>query len=163
MPGANIYDDPRIAAVYDLENTSRVDTDFYLDLAAELEATTVVDIGCGAGDLSCALAERGHAVVGVDPAGAMIEVARGRPGGQLVEWIVGDTSAIDTSGTDLVIMTGHAAQEIHADESWAMTLDAARRALRPAATSPSKVATQERGRGNAGRRSGRVSASITRP
>ena len=50
---ASPYADPRIAALYDLENQGREDTRFYVDLAAELGAERIVDIGCGTGVLAC--------------------------------------------------------------------------------------------------------------
>jgi SAM-dependent methyltransferase len=48
---------------------------------------TVADLGCGTGLLSSAFAARGHRVVGVDPAPAMLELARARRGGDRVEWV----------------------------------------------------------------------------
>ncbi|MPZ97885.1 MAG: methyltransferase domain-containing protein [Dehalococcoidia bacterium] len=131
VSSTNPYDDPRIAALYDLENRGGPDTRFYVDLAAELAAAKVGDIGCGTGLLTCELAGRGNAMVGVDPAGAMLDVARGRPEAHLVTWIQGDASRLGAEDADLVIMTGHAAQEVHGDEGWAATLAATRRALRP--------------------------------
>ena len=53
------FTDPRLAAVYDALGPGRADTDFYLELAAELAASSVVDIGCGTGLLACELAQRG--------------------------------------------------------------------------------------------------------
>lgn len=38
----------------------------------------VLDLGCGAGRIACALAEQGHAVVGVDESAAMIAAMRDR-------------------------------------------------------------------------------------
>jgi 2-polyprenyl-3-methyl-5-hydroxy-6-metoxy-1,4-benzoquinol methylase len=70
------FTDPRMAAVYDALGPDRADTAFYLELAAELAAPSVVDIGCGTGLLACELARRGHAVTGVDPAPAMLGVVR---------------------------------------------------------------------------------------
>lgn len=128
---ANAYDDPLIAAVYDLENTGRADTDFYVGLAQNLGSSRVIDLGCGTGVLACELASRGHQVIGIDPAGAMLERARQRPGADRVEWIIGDASALAAQDADLVLMTGHVAQEIHDDDAWHMTLTSARRALRP--------------------------------
>jgi len=124
------FTDPRLVALYDTVCPMGEDRDFYLELAAELQATTIVDIGCGTGLLACELARRGHDVTGVDPARAMLEVARGRPGGGGVRWMEGDASRLDVRGADLVIMTAHVAQIIADDARWGTTLDAARRALR---------------------------------
>jgi SAM-dependent methyltransferase len=125
------FTDPRMAAVYDALGPDRADTGFYLVLAAELAASSVVDIGCGTGLLACELARRGHAVTGVDPSAAMLDVARGRPGADLVRWIEGEAAALGGGLADLAVMSGHVAQVIADDEQWQATLDATREALRP--------------------------------
>ena len=73
-----LYRDPDLAQFYDLENEWAADLDFCAALAADARA--VLDLGCGTGLLAAALAE-GRDVVGVDPAAAMLEIARRRPGG----------------------------------------------------------------------------------
>jgi len=88
-------------------------------------------VGCGTGQITCALAERGYAVTGVDPAGPMLDVARTRPGGDLVGWVEGDASAYEGEPVDLAIMTAHVAQVIHDDATWHATLEAVARAVRP--------------------------------
>jgi len=125
------FSDPRMAAVYDALGPDRRDTDFYLGLAAELAAPSVADIGCGTGLLACELARRGHAVVGVDPAAAMLAVARHRPGGERVHWIEGGADRLCAEMADLAVMSGHVAQVIADDDSWRATLAATRKALRP--------------------------------
>jgi SAM-dependent methyltransferase len=125
------FSDPRLAAVYDALGPDRRDTDFYLGLAAELAASSVADIGCGTGLLACELASRGHAVTGVDPAAAMLGVARNRPGGDRVRWIEGGADRLDAQMADLAVMSGHVAQVIADDEDWRATLAATREALRP--------------------------------
>jgi len=45
-------------------------------ILAEIGARDVLDIGCGGGGLARALAARGHAVTGLDPAEAAIAAAR---------------------------------------------------------------------------------------
>ncbi len=127
------YTDPRLVALYDTVCSGREDTAFYLELATELAASTIIDIdvGCGTGLLACELAHRGHRMIGVDPSPAMVDLARNRSGGDRVRWIEGDATRLDGIEADLVIMTGHVAQVIADDESWQATLDAAYRALRP--------------------------------
>src|SRR5215831_10422773 len=46
------YTDPRLVELYDLENPRGVDTDFYIRLAAELDAHRILDLGCGTGLLT---------------------------------------------------------------------------------------------------------------
>ncbi len=54
--------------------------DFSAGLAAERGATTIVDLGCGTGMLTRALAAQGYRMMGIDPAPTMLAVARRRPG-----------------------------------------------------------------------------------
>jgi SAM-dependent methyltransferase len=124
------YADPRLAAVYDAVNPAGADTAFYLDLAGDAPAR-VLDVGCGTGLLACALAARGHRVTGADPAAAMLEVARGRPGGGLVRWIEADAAALPAGRFDLVVMTGHVFQILTGDSDVRAALGAVRRCLAP--------------------------------
>jgi SAM-dependent methyltransferase len=89
-----IFGDPRLTRVYDQLDPDRSDLDVYLALADELGARSVLDIGCGTGTLACMLAARGLDVTGLDPAGAMLDVARSKPGADAVRWIHGDVSAL---------------------------------------------------------------------
>lgn len=129
------YSYPRLAQLYDLQNPWAADTEFYLSLATRLDATKIIDVGCGTGLLACALADRGHHVIGLDPAAAMLDVARNRSGGEKVLWVEGDArrlrEVLDAAGADLALMTGHAAQEILDDGEWSATLFAIHDALRP--------------------------------
>ena len=125
------YIDPRVTAIYDTECAGRDDIEFYLVLARELHAHNVIDLACGTGVLAVDLAAQGASVVGVDPAGAMLDVARGRPGGDQVRWINGDSSAMPEGEADLVVMTGHAAQVFLTDDDWTAVLNDCAKALRP--------------------------------
>lgn len=60
----------------------------------------------------------------------MLDVARQRPGGELVRWVEGDASAVDGPPADLAILTGHVAQVINDERMWRGTLAATRNALR---------------------------------
>ncbi|VXB72866.1 conserved hypothetical protein [Burkholderia sp. 8Y] len=126
----NLYADPRLVALYDTLNPAGPDTAFYVALA-DSEAH-VIDLGCGTGLLACELAKEGYRVTGVDPSPQMLKIARGRPFGDRVTWIEGDSSALPFVGAaDLLLMTGHVAQVFLDDASLLATLSAARRALRP--------------------------------
>jgi SAM-dependent methyltransferase len=123
---------PRLAAIYDpLEPHDRLDLDAYLRMTEEFEARKVLDIGCGTGVLALLLADRGIDVVGVDPARASIDVARGKPGSERVRWIDGDTTALPPLRVDLATMTGNVAQAIADPRTWRETLRGAFEALRP--------------------------------
>ncbi|CAM5400341.1 Trans-aconitate 2-methyltransferase [Mycolicibacterium aubagnense] len=70
----------------------------------------MLDLGCGTGQLTAALVD-GRAVVGVDPAGAMLDVAQRRPGGEKVDWIEADARTVRLGRKfDLIVLTGHAFQ-----------------------------------------------------
>ncbi len=125
------YVDARLVELYDIENTCRADTDFYVRLAAQLNARRIIDFGCGTGLLTLELAIEGRQVVGVDPAPAMLAVARRKPGADRVRWTVGDAGALGRPEADLVVMTGNVAQVFLDDDEWAATLRAIHAALRP--------------------------------
>ena len=60
----------------------------------------VIDIGWGTGLLACALARRGYQVTGVDPARAMLAVARNRPDGDRVRWTEGEAGDLKAAGLE---------------------------------------------------------------
>jgi SAM-dependent methyltransferase len=106
------FEHPRLAAIYDALDSDRSDLDVYVAIAAELGATRVLDIGCGTGTFALLLAERGYEVIGVDPARASLDVARGKPGAERVRWIEGDATRLPPLQVDLGTMTGNVAQAI---------------------------------------------------
>lgn len=125
------YVDPRLVELYDLDNPRGADTDFYVALAADLDARRILDVGCGTGLLTCELAIDGRQVIGLDPSSAMLAVARRKPGAERVHWVEGDSTALGTPEADLVIMTGNVAQVFLDDSEWTATLRAIYAALRP--------------------------------
>ena len=80
------YHDPQIAEIYETANPLAEDAHFYLLLAGQ-KPCSVLDLGCGTGTLCCAFADRGHRVTGVDPAAAMLAVARSKLHARRVEWV----------------------------------------------------------------------------
>jgi SAM-dependent methyltransferase len=127
------FTDPRLVAIYDTVNAYDADAQprFYRQLAAELGARSIVDLGCGTGLITRDLARLGYQVTGVDPAPGMLDVARHRPDGDRVHWIDGDADRLGTPGADLAVMTGHVAQFLLTDEDWDAALLALYAALRP--------------------------------
>jgi ubiquinone/menaquinone biosynthesis C-methylase UbiE len=86
-----LFEDPALVQFYDLENGWMDDTRFCLALASG--KASVLDLGCGTGLLAAALGE-GREVFGVDPAAAMLDVARRRAGGQRVTWVEADARTV---------------------------------------------------------------------
>src|SRR5690349_10909698 len=60
-----LYRDPALAQFYDVANQWGADFDYCVSLASN--ATSVLDLGCGTGELASALAQN-RKVTGVDPA-----------------------------------------------------------------------------------------------
>ncbi|SFO48841.1 Ubiquinone/menaquinone biosynthesis C-methylase UbiE [Mesorhizobium sp. NFR06] len=103
-----LYSDPELVQFYDIENVGGDDFNYCLEFA--VNTRSVLDLGCGTGQLAAALSD-GRRVTGVDPALPMLEVGRGRPGGDKVEWVEGDARTVRLGRRfDLVLLTGHAFQ-----------------------------------------------------
>jgi SAM-dependent methyltransferase len=126
-----IFEDPRLARIYDPLDPDRGDLDVYLAIAAEFGARSVLDVGCGTGTFACLLAGRGLQVAGVDPAEASLDVARAKPGAGAVRWLRGDATSLPAMQVDLATMTGNVAQVFVTDDEWQATLEGVHAALRP--------------------------------
>lgn len=140
------YDDPRLAAIYDADNPDGPDHAYFRALADEIGAERIVDLGCGTGILTVTLAVNravnragdravnrpgaDRQVIGIDPAPAMLEFARSRPGGQAVEWRQGTSARIGAGEADVVLMTGNVAMHILGID-WGAALADIARGLRP--------------------------------
>lgn len=122
---------PELAAVYDVECAGRWDHDFYLGIADDIDAGTVVDVGCGTGVFNVDVARQGRRSIGTDPAAVILDIARARDGGELCEWVHGGPGDLEASIADLVIMMGHVAQYFLTDDDWAEVLAGCRHVLRP--------------------------------
>ena len=130
MPDA-AFSIPRLAQIYDAVDGPRTDLDAYEAIARELDAKTVLDLGCGTGSFALQLAHGGIDVVGVDPAAASLDVASRKRDAERVRWIAGTAADVGRLGADLVTMTGNVAQVFVADDDWHATLTAAAAALHP--------------------------------
>jgi len=125
------FTDPRQVVIYDAVNSYEPGTqpDFYLGVAEEIRAETVVDFGCGTGIVTLEFATRGYRIIGVDPSPLMLEVAQQKPGADGVQWVLGGAGALGTPGADLAIMSGHVAQFILDDSDWLEALAAIKGSL----------------------------------
>jgi SAM-dependent methyltransferase len=104
------YNDPDVAQFYDIENGWAEDFDFCSDLAKGRRA--ILDLGCGTGMLAAALARRADClIVAVDPAAAMLALAKQRYESASVSWVLDDARTVRLHRRfDLVLLTGHAFQ-----------------------------------------------------
>jgi SAM-dependent methyltransferase len=126
-----LFEEPRLAAVYDPLDPDRSDLDVYAAITVEFGARTVLDIGCGTGTFACLLASRGIQVIGVDPAAASLDVARAKPGAGRVRWIQAKAAGLPPLQVDLATMTGNVAQVFVTDREWDAALRSAYASLRP--------------------------------
>ena len=127
------FTDPRQVLIYDAVNSYEPGTqpDFYLGVAEEVSAETIVDLGCGTGIVTLELARRGYRMIGVDPSPLMLELAQQKPGADRVQWIHGGVGQMGTPGADLAVMSGHVAQFMLTDAEWLDALTGSKEALRP--------------------------------
>jgi SAM-dependent methyltransferase len=125
-----LYQDAALAQFYDWDNPWPDEFDFFASLIEP--RSRVLDLGCGTGIFSVALAQRGHQVTGADPAVAMLQIARHRPGGDLVRWVQSDACSLDLGETfEMVLMTGHAFQTVLRAQDRALLIQTIARHLRP--------------------------------
>ncbi|MGY2080567.1 class I SAM-dependent methyltransferase [Modestobacter sp. SYSU DS0657] len=122
----------QLADLYDVENAWAEDDDVFLAFADERPGSHVLDVGCGTGRLTIAIAAAGHRVVGVDPDVGRLAAARRKPGAEVVTWIEGTVADVPGDQVfDTALMTSHVAQAIASRRAWAETLDHLHRLLRP--------------------------------
>jgi ubiquinone/menaquinone biosynthesis C-methylase UbiE len=124
-----LFSEPRLAALYNVlcPSNERGDFSFYLPLV--MSAESVLDVGCGTGELLHLAREAGHTgkLCGLDPAAAMLDQARTRSD---IEWIQGDLTSVEWQQEfDLVVMTGHAFQVFIEDDELRTSLAAVRSVL----------------------------------
>ncbi len=127
----NIFENSRLVSIYDYFDGQRNDLDHYLAIARELEAESILDIGCGTGCLATLLSMNGFDVIGLDPARASLDIARLKPCADKVKWILGTASDLPPTTVDMAVMTGNVAQVFLTDESFEKTLKSIQQALNP--------------------------------
>ncbi len=128
-PVDRLYRDPALVRFYDQENSGGDDLAWCRTMAGD--AGSLLDLGCGTGALAASLG-KGRDVVGVDPADAMLDVARHRQGGHLVTWIRADARDLRLDRRfDMVMLTGHAFQVFLSDDDQRAALATMARHLAP--------------------------------
>ena len=131
MSKDRLFSDPDLAQFYDWDCPWTADFDWFASLVAGTRS--VLDLGCGTGVFTAAMACRGADAVGVDAAAAMLDIARARDGGDRVTWVKGDVRHLALGRRfDAVVMTGHAFQALLTRADRAAVLAVIRRHLEPA-------------------------------
>jgi len=123
------FADGGLAALYDTFYPSYRRSDFAFYLPMLMSARSVLDVGCGTGALLHAAREAGHTgrLCGLDPAAGMLAQARRRTD---IEWVLGDLGTVSWDREfELVVMTGHAFQQLITDEELRSSLAAIANAL----------------------------------
>lgn len=124
-----------MATEYSADNDDGVFNSLYerpamLRMLGDVAGLRVLDVGCGAGQLTSALIDRGATVTGVDVSQGMVDIARERYGDS-AEFEVADLSDplnFETGQFDLVV----ASLVMHYLEDWVPVLGEIRRILTPA-------------------------------
>lgn len=112
------FDNPKLAKIYDSFNALTEDETFWLKKIKELGIRSVIDFGCGTGLLTCKLADLEYETVGIEPAQAMMNLAKQKPYADKIKWLPGSTEQLEGQKSDLVIMTSHVTQFFLNDEKW---------------------------------------------
>jgi len=109
--------------------------EFYRELAATATAKggSVLELACGTGRIAIRLAQSGASVVGLDLSSDMIEVVRSKSAGlSNARWVEGDMRSFDLGQLfELVLIPGHAYQNLTTPQEQLACLECIRRHLRP--------------------------------
>jgi len=105
-----IFENPRLAAIYDPFDPDRSDLDAYELMVNEFGAHSVLDIGCGTGTFACRLAARDIEIIELEPAQASLKMAQTKPWSDLVTWIHGTALDLPPLRVDLATMTANISQ-----------------------------------------------------
>lgn len=125
------YRDRKFVERYDRDNPSGDDHTYYRALADAAKARKIIDLGCGTGLLTRALATPGRVVLGVDPSAPMLTYARRQPGAEAVTWLLGDATTLSRAGdADLIVSAANTMMHI-SPWDYPPVLSALREALRP--------------------------------
>lgn len=120
-----------IPLIYDQQNESRIDVDFFIYLLKKSKGSCLADLGCGTGVVSEILKIEGYEVTAIDPNEEALAVAKSKYGTDSINWIVGDSRNLELSSYDHVLMSGNVAQVFLTYESWDSTIKDVYHSLKP--------------------------------
>lgn len=102
------FADPGIVAAYHFRPPYPPDVFDTLKSLVDKDVPTVLDVGCGTGELAREMVKRGFRVDAVDPSPGMIEKGRELAGGDIsgLTWILGKAEEVQLSGPYGLITTG---------------------------------------------------------
>lgn len=126
-----IFENPKLAAIYDFFDGERNDLVHYLEIVNELGARSILDVGCGTGSFVSALSANGFDVIGLEPAKASLDIAQKKIKSENVRWVQGIASDLPSIKVDMAVMTGNVAQVFLTDQDWHKTLESIKRVLKP--------------------------------
>lgn len=124
------FSHPKLVSIYNSVNGIDEYRDFYIQLAKQLNANTIIDIGCGSGLLTCPLAEQDYTMIGIEPSKEMLELAKNSKCGDTVKWLHGTAKNLPKLDADMAIMTGHVAQFHLTDSDWQLALQSIHSSLK---------------------------------
>jgi ubiquinone/menaquinone biosynthesis C-methylase UbiE len=129
-PDYKEFTDPEMASTYDLYNQHyTLEKKFFFDFANRIKAKKIIDLGCGTGLLTIPLSEAGYKTIGVEPAKAMLDIAKQKPDSDKVKWIYGDALDLSEENADLTIMAAHVSQFLLEDKYFLDCLKSINKAL----------------------------------
>ena len=154
-----IFEDPRLAAVYDPLDPDRSDLDVRPPWPRS-SGRGRCSTSAAAQVRSPAAGPAGHRGHRFDPAAASLDVARGKPGADAVRWVHGVATTLPPLSGRRRVHDGNVAQVFLSDDEWAATLRAARRRYGRAAGSCSRPETRPGEPGRSGHRRSPASWSM---
>jgi SAM-dependent methyltransferase len=112
--------------------------DFYLTLAegASANVASILELACGTGRVALRLGEAGFNVVGLDHSPPMLKIAQAKSEGITnMRWVLGDMRSFTLNENfDLIIIPGHAFQNLNSPEDQVSCLKSIRQHLKASGT-----------------------------
>jgi len=126
-----LYQDTDLVQFYDYDNPWSSSFDTMLNWVKETD--TVLDLGCGTGTLTVALARKTQRVYGLDLSSTMLEVAQQKS--QDITWITENSCTFSLEQQfDFIVLSGHSFQTLLTDEDRLLLFKNIKKHLKPEGT-----------------------------